>query len=203
MESADAGARRLNPGVSASIPIGYAVGSVTDWLRRITVRIHGPGGTRGSGVLWRSDGLVVTNAHVARTRTMTVHLEDGKKLTARLAARDAGCDLAALRIDAKDLPCASARSAADLRAGELVLAVGNPFDGDGAVAVGILHACPGAAPFVFADIRLAPGNSGGPLADSRGSVIGVNSAIVNGLGCAVTSDTVERFLRSAGLTEAA
>ena len=77
------------------------------------------------------------------------------------------------------------------------------MDGEGAVSTGILHAPPGKHHFLFADIRLAPGNSGGPLADAQGNVIGVNSAIVNALGCAVTSDAVQEFLQHAGLAEAA
>ena len=84
-----------------------------------------------------------------------------------------------------------------------MIAVGNPWDADGAVSAGIVHRTVGTQPCVFADIRLAPGNSGGPLADAHGNVIGINSAIVGGLGCAVTSDTVAEFLLKAGLSEAA
>jgi serine protease Do len=80
-----------------------------------------------------------------------------------------------------------------------VIAVGNPVDGEGAVSTGIIHRPAGGRPFLFADIRLAPGNSGGPLADAQGNVIGINSAVVNSLGCAVTSDAVQDFLRRSGL----
>ena len=90
-----------------------------------------------------------------------------------------------------------------MRAGEVVIAVGNPWDGEGAVSTGIVHRQAGAGLCVFADIRLAPGNSGGPLADAHGNVIGINSAIVGGLGCAVTSDTVAEFLRKTGIAEVA
>ena len=99
------------------------------------------------------------------------------------------------------LPAASVRSARECRAGELVIAVGNPIDGEQAVSTGILHRPAGKQPFLLADIRLAPGNSGGPLADAQGNVIGINSAIVNGLGCAVTSDAVREFLKTARLAE--
>jgi serine protease Do len=111
-------------------------------------------------------------------------------------------DLAALIVDVPTLPAASVRSARDIRAGALVLAVGNPPDGEGAVSSGIVHRPVGKLTYIFADIRLAPGNSGGPLADAQGNVIGINSAVVGQLGCAVTSDAVQEFLARAGLAEA-
>ncbi len=176
-------ATTLNPEASSGISIGYSVSSVADWLRRIAVCIRGPRGTRGSGVIWR-DGLVVTNAHVA-------------------VARDADTDLAAIAVDAVGLATAAIRSARELRAGEMVIAVGNPWDGEGAVSAGILHRAAGKQPVIFADIRLAPGNSGGPLADAQGNVVGINCAIFRGLGCAVTSDAVQEFLSRSGVPEAA
>jgi serine protease Do len=193
----------MNPLTSSGITIGYAVGSIAAWLRQITVRVSGPNGSRGSGVIFSSRGLIVTNAHVASSRVHTVEFGDTRKLQGWLVARDPGRDLAALAVGADHLPAASVRSALTCRAGELVIAVGNPLDGEGAVSTGILHAPPRNRPFLFADIRLAPGNSGGPLADAQGNVIGINSAIVNALGCAVTSDAVQDFLHRAGLAEAA
>ena len=193
----------MNPPTSSGITIGYAVGSIAAWLRQITVRVNGPNGSRGSGVIFSARGLIVTNAHVARSRVHTIEFADGRKLQGWLVARDPACDLAAVAVGADHLPAASVRSASTCRAGELVIAVGNPMDGEGAVSTGIIHTPPGKRPFLFADIRLAPGNSGGPLADAQGNVIGINSAIVNALGCAVTSDAVQQFLQHAGLAEAA
>ena len=193
----------LNPAVSPGISIGYAVASVAEWLRQITVRIKGRGGSHGSGVIWLPEGLIVTNAHVAGSQAHDVEFADGRRTGGRLVARDPGRDLAALAVDLPFLPSATVRSARDCRAGELVIAVGNPIDGERAVSTGIIHRPAGKRPFLFADIRLAPGNSGGPLADAQGNVIGINSAIINGLGCAVTSDAVREFLKTAGLAEAA
>lgn len=190
----------LNPAVSPGISIGYAVSSVADWLRQITVRVSGRGGSHGSGVIWQK-GLIVTNAHVAGSPSHAVEFADGRRARGRLVARDPQHDLAALAIDMPLLPAASVRSAGECRAGELVIAVGNPIDGEQAVSAGIIHRPPGKQPFLFADIRLAPGNSGGPLADAQGNVIGINSAIINGLGCAVTSDAVREFLKTAGLSD--
>jgi serine protease Do len=97
----------------------------------------------------------------------------------------------------RDLPFAKWRDARTLRAGELVLAVGNPMGITGASSVGVLASQPADDElFVRADIRLQPGNSGGPLADAEGRVIGINSMVVNGMGIAVSSNTVEGFLNA-------
>jgi serine protease Do len=189
----------MNPRSYSGISIGYAVGSVAEGLRQITVRVSGSRGSRGSGVIWLPRGLIVTNAHVADSAVHTVEFSDGRRSQGWLVGRDPGTDLAALAVSDQRLPSASVRSARGCRAGELVIAVGNPVDGEGAVSTGIIHRPPGERPFLFADIRLAPGNSGGPLADAQGNVIGINSAVVNSLGCAVTSDAVQDFLRRSGL----
>ena len=197
----------LNPVVSPGISIGYALASVAEWVRRLTVRVSFQGGSRigphGSGVIWRPDGLIVTNAHVAGSQMHEVEFSDGRRVPGRLVARDPQRDLAALRVDMELLPAMCARSARECRVGELVIAVGNPMDGEMAVSTGIVHRPAGPRPFLFADIRLAPGNSGGPLADVQGNVIGINCAIIDGLGCAVTSDAVREFLSTAGIAEAA
>lgn len=194
--------RALNPVVSPGISIGYAVASVADWLRKITVRVGGRHGSHGSGVIWLPEGLIVTNAHVGRSQVHELEFADGRQAHGHLVGRDPERDLAAFSVDLPLFASASVRSARACRTGELVIAVGNPFDGEGAVSTGILHRPPGTSPFLYADIRLAPGNSGGPLADAEGNVIGVNSAIVNGLGCAVTSDAVREFLTKAGYLRA-
>ena len=192
----------MNPPTSSGISIGYAVGSVAAWLRQITVRINGARGSHGSGVIWLPKGIIVTNAHVAHSQLHEIEFADGRKAQGRLLARDPQHDLAALAVNAPLLPAASVRSPRECRAGELVMAVGNPVDGEGAVSIGIIHRLADNRPFLIADIRLAPGNSGGPLADAHGNVIGVNSAVINSLGCAVTSDTVGEFLKASGITGA-
>jgi serine protease Do len=167
---------------------------MADWLQRITVRVSGPQNARGSGIIWRSEGLIVTNAHVAGSEVHEIELADGRRLQGWLIARDPKRDLAALAVNSGGLPMPSVRSAQTLRPGEMVIAIGNPWDGVRAVSTGIVHHAVGNAPWLIADIRLAPGNSGGPLADAQGNVVGVNSMIVGGFGCAVTSDSVESFL---------
>lgn len=195
-------ATHLNPETLTGIKIGISVSSVADWLRSITVQIGGAGCARGSGVVWHSDGLIITNAHVAKGRMQSVEFSDGRHMVAREVARDAGVDLAALKVELSDLPAAFVRSAREVQPGELVIAIGNPRDGAGAVSTGIVHQSSGPNTCILANIRIAPGNSGGPLADARGYLIGINSAIIGGLGCAVTSDVVQEFLRSAMLEAA-
>jgi serine protease Do len=182
------------------------LGAVTDALRRVTVQVHTGRGRgagfagSGSGVVWRPDGLIVTNAHVARGPRATVELSDGRTFDARVAARDDRRDLAALEVSATGLPTPTIGDPRVLRPGDLVIAVGNPLGVVGAAAVGIVHHVDAGdgdrgPRWIRADVRLAPGNSGGPLADARGRVLGVNAMIYNGLGMAVPSTAIARFLR--------
>ncbi|MBZ5624931.1 MAG: S1C family serine protease [Acidobacteriia bacterium] len=178
-------------------------GEIAERLRRSTVQVFSdrPRGG-GSGVLWKPDGLILTNAHVARQAQAQVELWDGRRFEARVTARDARRDLAALRIAApgpgSDLPAATAGDSGALRPGELVIAIGSPLGFAGALSTGVVHSI-GALPgmsgqnWIRADVRLAPGNSGGPLADARGQVVGI-TAIVNGLGVAVPANAVAAFL---------
>lgn len=185
-------ATAVNPQAAASISVESELARVAEQLRRVTVQVRSEGG-HGSGVIWRSDGLIVTNAHVAGEAAPRVILSDGRAFAARLTACDRKHDLAALSIAATGLATAPVRDAISLSTGEVVLAVGNPMGGVGALAAGIVHA-PASHRWVQADIRLAPGNSGGPLADARGRIIGINSMVVDGLALAVTSNAVEEFL---------
>ena len=174
-----------------------AVATVAARLRASTMRVHDEGGRgSGSGVLWDNEGLVLTNAHVVRGRSATIETKDGTKHRARLVRRDAERDLAALRVDApanlRDLLPAVVRDSKTVVPGELVVAAGNPLGFVGAVTAGLVHRC--TARWVIADVRLAPGNSGGPLADAEGRVVGINSMVANGLALAVPSAAVAAFL---------
>ena len=178
-----------------------AFGEIAERLRRSTVevRLRGANGG-GSGVIASSDGQIVTNAHVARDAGATVRLWDGREFPAILLARDARRDLATLQVETSGLPAAIFGDSSALRVGELVMAIGNPMGFIGALTTGVVHALGSLAGFgrqswVLADVRLAPGNSGGPLADANGRVIGINTMIVNGLGAAVPGNAVKAFLR--------
>ena len=182
-----------------------AFGEIGESLRRSTVQVRDgrrSDGSDGSGVIWNTSGLIVTNAHVARSPRMTVELWDGRTYPAQLQKRDARRDLAALSVDGRQLPAATAGDSTRLRAGEIVIAVGNPLGFTGALSTGVVHATGplqelGHRNWVQAAIRLAPGNSGGPLADALGRVIGINTMVVSGgLALAVPVNTVEQFLRA-------
>ncbi|WP_292708880.1 trypsin-like peptidase domain-containing protein [Nostoc sp. NMS2] len=163
-------------------------------LRDCTVKVKSGSLGVGSGVIWQSDGLIITNAHVATSNRATVELADGRVFDAVRTQFDPQQDLAALKIVVTDLTAATIGNSEALRVGELVLAVGNPFADSGAVTTGIIYANNQQA--VMADLQLYPGNSGGPLADCQGLVVGINTMIVNGLAVAVKSNTVERFLQA-------
>lgn len=158
----------------------------------VQVQIRQRGG--GSGIVWRSDGLIVTNAHVVPRPEAVVRLADGRVLAATVMAKDVEHDLAIVRVDVRDLPPAKLRDSGTLRVGELVLAMGNPTHMVGALRIGIIHTVRRSG-WVEADIEVPPGYSGGPLSDANGCVVGVNSmASEDGLGFAVPTNTVEAFL---------
>ncbi|HEY7635465.1 MAG TPA: trypsin-like peptidase domain-containing protein [Gemmatimonadales bacterium] len=186
----------------AAGPLGLELSELAESLRRITVQVHAGRWGHGSGVIWRRDGLIVTNAHVAAGAGARVRLADGRMLEARLVAREPDRDLAALRIPATGLPVARSGGFDALRPGELVAALGHPYGVPDALAIGVIHELTRdhAAPaWIRADIRLAPGNSGGPLADAGGRVLGINTLVAGGLGFAIPSPVVAGFLRRAGL----
>jgi serine protease Do len=173
---------------------------VVERLRRATVVVR-PGGRRGngSGVLWGSDGVVVTNAHVAQGSTAEITLWDGQEFRAELMHRDLRRDLAALRIAAKDLSFLEARDTSLVRPGEMAIAVGNPLGFVGALTTGVIHAVGplpglGKLQWVQADVRLAPGNSGGPLTDVQGRILGINTMVAGRLALAIPSNDITRFL---------
>lgn len=168
-------------------------------LRRSTVQItDGRGG--GSGVVWNTAGTIVTNAHVARSNQVGLIDFSGRKLRGKVERRDPQLDLAIIETQDRNLEPAAIGDSARLRAGEIAIAVGNPLGVAGAAAWGIIHTI-GPLDFgarrdwIAADIRLAPGNSGGALATATGDVIGINTMVYGGLGLAAPSNEVAAFVR--------
>lgn len=174
--------------------------SLAERLARITVRVRTRGLGEGSGIIWTQDGLVVSNAHVVRSRVSAIELWDGRVFEGRLHWRDLDRDLAVLSIPAAGLPRAVPGNVAALRPGEIVVALGHPFGVVNALSLGVVHQLADAARryWIRADIRLAPGNSGGPLANSAGEVIGLNTLIMGGLAHAIPVVAVQQFLAEIG-----
>ncbi|MEO6362841.1 MAG: trypsin-like peptidase domain-containing protein, partial [Caldimonas sp.] len=138
----------------------------------------------GSGFLISTDGLILTNAHVVReAKDVTVKLSDRREFTAKVLGFDAATDIAVLRIDAKDLPVVRLGDPKSLEVGDPVLAIGAPYGLEQTATSGIVSAkgrsLPGDAvvPFIQTDAAVNPGNSGGPLFDGNGSVVGINAQI--------------------------
>ncbi len=174
-------------------------GEIAEHLRRSTVLIRPGRRGSGSGVIWSGDGTIVTNAHVAHDSNAHVQLWDGREFVGTVTARDPRRDLVSLRINASGLPAATSADSAQLRPGELAIAIGNPMGFLGALTTGVIHAIGpvrglGSQIWVQASVRLAPGNSGGPLADAGGRVIGINTMVAGRLALAIPSNVVRHFL---------
>ncbi len=156
----------------------------------------------GSGVVVSSDGYIVTNNHVIEhADEIMVTLYDGRTFKARVVGVDSKTDLALIRIKANDLPTIPWGSSRDLKVGEFVLAIGNPFGLSHTVTMGIVSAVGRAnvgiadyEDFIQTDAAINPGNSGGPLVNIKGELVGINTAIFSrsggyqGIGFAVPSD---------------
>jgi serine protease Do len=157
----------------------------------------------GAGTIWSSDGLIVTNHHVVPGESARVTLTDDRTLDGRVVATIPERDLTLLKVDASDLPALPVGDSTRLRPGELVMAVGHPHGVPGVVTAGVFsrfgpyegragrHLREG----LLADIELRPGNSGGPLVNARGEVVGINAMVLGpGTALAVPSATVARLL---------
>jgi len=150
------------------------------------------GRSAGSGFVINREGYIVTNSHVVENaNTIVVKLSDGRELPATIVGRDPKTDIALLKVDAKDLPVIGLGDSSALQVGEPVMAIGNPFGLEQTVTTGIVSATGrglGAGPyddFVQTDASVNPGNSGGPLINARGQVVGINSIIFSRTGGSV------------------
>ena len=159
----------------------------------------------GTGVIWQSKGGIITNHHViAHTRSkVLVELRDGRVLEAQIVDSDPTLDLALLNVPADNLAAIPSADSSKLRVGELVFAIGNPWGQRGVVTAGIVSALSKVKmrnsnrqlEYIKSDVRLAPGNSGGPLLNAQGHVIGINAMIMGGdLSVAIPSNVVSTWV---------
>jgi serine protease Do len=144
---------------------------------------------QGSGFIVGADGTILTNAHVVRgAKEVTVKLTDRREYVAKVLGSDPKTDIAVLKIEAKNLPVVNIGKVSDLRVGEWVLAIGSPFGFENTVTAGVVSAKNRSLPddssvsFIQTDVAVNPGNSGGPLFNTRGEVVGINSQIYSRTG---------------------
>jgi serine protease Do len=167
-------------------------------LQQAVVEVRSGETASATGIIWGGGGLVVTNAHCIRRGASVQVIAGGKWREAHALAYHPHHDLALLAAPSVTGPLLEQRDPDSLRTGELVFAHGHPLGIKDSLAMGVLHAVTrdrsGSARWIVADVRLAPGNSGGPLVDAEGRLVGINSMVVNGLGVAVPASLVQRFV---------
>ena len=162
---------------------------------------------QGSGFIVSADGLILTNAHVVRGASeVTVKLTNRREFVAKVLGADAKTDVAVLRIDARDLPVVPLGNVRDLKVGQSVLAIGSPFGFENSVTAGVVSAKGRSlpddsfVPFIQTDVAVNPGNSGGPLFDASGQVVGINAQIFShtggyqGLSFAIPIDVASKVM---------
>jgi serine protease Do len=185
--------------------------NVSEHALRSLVQIRRGGRSIGSGAIWHTDGLIVTNAHVVAggrqvADDVRVRLADGRELAARVLAIDEQADLAALRVETSDLPAIDLGDSHQLQPGQLVIALGTPYGVTGGATIGTVVGIGDSLgetrqrgnEWLVASLHLRPGHSGGPMVDARGRLVGINT-MMNGsdVGIAVPVHVAKAFLRQA------
>ena len=182
--------------------VDHELRALYEQVRQSVVLVYRGGGS-GAGTIWRPDGLIVTNNHVVNAEgEANVVLSDGRKLKAIVAARHPTRDLALLKVAAEDLPAIAVTDSSRVRPGEMAIAIGHPNGYRDAMTFGVVVAIESAAyagaggreNMLLSDARFGPGNSGGPVVNARGEVIGICSRVSGRLGMSVPSQIVTQFV---------
>lgn len=199
----------MNSPLQLSTNIATALSAVAQRVQRSLVVVHNGRYGAGAGVVWRLGGYIVTNNHVVARGRLRVTLPDGSTSAAALAGQEPHLDLALLHVAHPELPAAMIADSHGLKTGHIVLAVGHPWGQRGTVTAGIVSGqgsvesrrrgdqriSQTSIPVIRTDVKLAPGNSGGPLVNVVGGVVGINTMIVGGdLGVAIPSHVVDDFV---------
>ena len=192
--------------LSGDSSVALAGVRMIEGVQRSVVQVRSSGRGVGAGVIWPGDGLVLTNHHVVSGRrrrgNIRVALRDGRTLEADVVKSALNLDLALLRLegDHGDLPAAPVGDSDALRVGELVYAIGHPWGSVGAVSAGIvggvgeLRGRGSSTRYVRSDVALAPGNSGGPLLNSRGEVVAINAMIFGLMALSIPSNEAQAWV---------
>jgi len=184
--------------------LNVELGELVATARRSLVQVANGREGVGAGTIWHPDGLIITNAHVVRAASPRVILPDGTTHLARVLARDPDCDVAALSIEASGLPTIKLGESRNLKAGQWVMALGHPLGVPGAVSGGVVIGVEAALPempgrgrdWIAVSLPLRPGHSGGPLVDSEGRLVGINTMMVGPeVGMAVPVHVVKAVLK--------
>jgi serine protease Do len=184
---------------NTAILLQAATKSLSDSLAKAVVEVRNVNtGSGGAGLIWGL-GVVVTNAHCVPRGAAVEVGGGGRWREARVIGYHPPHDLALLAVQSIGGPTLAIRDAESLRPGELLFAHGHPLGIRDSLAMGVLHDVArdrrtGLPRWIVADVRLAPGNSGGPLVDADGQLVGINSMVVNGLGVAVPASLVQQFV---------
>jgi serine protease Do len=156
-------------------------------IEQSLVVVRGRRDSAGAGIVWRKDGVILTNNHVVNGHAPSVLLADGREVPAEIIQRDPEIDLALLKVEAGELEAVRASLPETTHTGELVFAVGHPWGQRNFVTAGVVSAqgeletrSGRRIAFLRTDARLAPGNSGGPLVNASGEVVGINTMIFGG-----------------------
>lgn len=193
----------MSPNIAFLEGLNDALAGLIEAVYHSLVLVKGHRFGFGAGVIWRNDGIILTNNHVVNQRAPSVLLEDGHEHPAQVLGRDPEIDLALLQIQAGDLPAAQIAGKEALKIGQLVFAVGHPWGQPGFVTTGVLSTVGSAQtrgprqtiPILRTDAELAPGNSGGPLVDAAGQVLGINTLILGGdQGIAIPGYVADQFV---------